>query len=61
MPPVTKWTPTSGNGEMSLGSEQDLTTVLGVELITVSGNLIATSDSIFTQIPTSIWKEDDSL
>lgn len=58
--PQTIWQPTSGNGEMSIGSEEPLETVSGLELVTVSGDNIVTTESVFTQIPDTIWTEDDS-
>lgn len=61
MTPTTIWTPTTGNGEMGIGPENDITTVSGLSLITVSGKLIVTSESVFNKIPSTIWEEDNSI
>lgn len=59
--PVTIWQPTSGNGDMSIGSEIDIDTLSGLGIVTKSGLQLVTKDSVFTQIPSTVWIEDQDL
>lgn len=59
--PTTIWMPASGNGEMSLGSEIDIDTLSGLGIVTKSGLQLVTKDSVFTQIPATIWVENQGL
>lgn len=58
--PVTTWQPTSGNGEMGTDGLVGLKTISGLGLTTLSGVGLETLQSTFTQIPTTLWVEDDS-
>lgn len=59
--PVTIWMPTTGNGEMSIGSEIDIDTKSGLGIVTKSGLQLVTKDSVFTQKPATVWIEDQDL
>lgn len=59
--PVTVWMPTSGTGEMSIGPETDIATLSGLNIVTKSGLQLVTKDSVFTQIPATVWIEDQDL
>lgn len=58
--PVTIWQPSLGNGEMGIGGNENITTLSGLGLTTLSGDFLITLLSTFTPIPGSTWEEDDS-
>lgn len=59
--PVTVWQPATGNGEMVQGTEVALETISRLNLITLSGNQLVTKDSLFTQIPGTVWSENNGV
>lgn len=59
--PTTIWSPTSGNGELSLSNNALIDTESGLDIITESGLSLIIEDSTFTKIPASVWIEDDNL
>lgn len=59
--PVTTWQPTSGNGEFSLSGINYIVDNLNNNLADPTGNLIVDTGVTFTQIPTTIWSENDDV
>lgn len=57
--PVSIWQPTSGNGEYSLSGVYDIYDPSGGFLVDPSGVNIVDTGVIFTQIPSSIWAENN--
>lgn len=61
MTPETIWQPTTGNGEYSIGGVYNIADPSGNLLADPSGVEIVDTGVIFTQIPDTIWIEDNSL
>lgn len=59
--PVTVWMPTNGTGEVGITPQLNFTTLSKVSIVTKSGVQLVTDDSSFTQIPASIWTENQGL
>lgn len=59
--PVTIWQPTTGNGEFTLGGVFNIADPSGFLLADPSGVEIVDTGVIFTQIPSTIWEQDESL
>lgn len=57
--PVTVWQPTSGNGEYSFLGVYNIDDPSGNLLVDPSAVQIVDTGVIFTQIPSSIWAEND--
>lgn len=60
MPPVSIWQPTTGNGEYSLTGVNNIDDASGNLLVDPSSVQIVDTGVTFTQIPSSIWTENDS-
>jgi hypothetical protein len=58
--PATVWQPGGNNGEMNNIALLYLVTLSGNQLITLAGYNLVTLDSSFTQIPATVWEEDNS-
>lgn len=58
--PATVWRPTDGGSEASNPGVSDLVDAAGVFLADSSGNLLADNGSILTQLPATVWAEDNS-
>lgn len=59
--PVSVWQPTSGNGEYSLTGVSNIDDSSGNLLVDPSAVQIVDTGVSFTQIPTSIWTENNGL
>lgn len=57
--PVTIWRPSSGNGEMSDVGTNFIVDPSGNFLIDPPMNKIVDTGILFTQIPVTIWTEDN--
>lgn len=58
--PVTIWRNTDGFGEFSNTGVVDIVDTTGTDLVDTTGIQIVDTGVTFTDIPASIWTEDDS-
>lgn len=56
---ATIWVPSSGEGEFTSGSVNNIVDASGNQLADSSSNLIADSGGIFTPVPATTWTEND--
>lgn len=61
MEQVTVWQPTTGNGEFTLGGVFNIADPSGNLLVDPSGTQIVDTGVIFSQIPDTIWTENNGL
>lgn len=61
MEQVTVWQPTTGNGEFTLGGVFSIADPSGNLLVDPSGTQIVDTGVIFSQIPDTIWTENNGL
>lgn len=58
--PVTVWRNTDGLGEFTGADVQEIVDINDVNLVDIDGVYVVDTGVIFTQIPATIWEEDDS-
>lgn len=59
--PQTIWRPTNGESEMGQSDSENITTISGLFLTTLSGNDLIVAPGSYTSKPATVWHEDDSL
>lgn len=59
--PVTVWQNTSGFGEFTNTGAQSIVDTTSTSLVDTAGIQIVDTGVTFTQIPQSVWSENDSL
>lgn len=57
--PVTIWRPTDGESEMGQSDSENITTLSGLNITTLSGNELIVGPGSYTPKPTTVWTEDD--
>lgn len=58
--PTTIYRPTDGNGEVGQSDSSLIDTEAGLDITTEAGVSLIIEDGSFTQVPASVWSEDDS-
>lgn len=59
--PVTVWRKTSGNNDSVFDGPNFIVDTLGDFLVDPSGNFLVDTGIVMPIIPTTTWREDDSL
>lgn len=59
--PVTTWQPTSGNGEYSSSTANNIVDTSDDHLIDPSGVFIVDTGVTYNPVPATLWTEDDSV
>ncbi len=57
--PITIWRPTNGNSEMGQSNSEDITTLSGLGITTLSGNQLIVALGSYTPLAATRWSEDD--
>lgn len=57
--PVTVWRPTNGESEMGQSDSENITTLSGINIATLSGNELIVAPGDYTPKPATVWHEND--
>ena len=59
--PVTVWRPSNGDAEMGQSDSEDITTLSGLGITTLSGDQLIVAPGSYTPKPASVWSENDGV
>lgn len=59
--PVTIWRPTNGDAEMGQSDSEDITTISGLGITTLSGSQLIVAPGTYTPKLATVWEEDDGM
>lgn len=59
--PLTSWTPSDGHGEYANTTPSFIVDTVGNFLVDTVGNFIVDTGLLFTQIPATVWAENNAV
>lgn len=59
--PVTIWRPSNGDAEMGQSDSEDIVTLSGLGITTLSDEQLIVAPGSYTLKPTTVWVENDGV